>query len=95
MYKFSSRVMRASLAAAGSALLMTAASLGLSATAALAADITPAQVDANYKIALNGFDLGTFRFSSDVERDHYAVEYRRSCRDFHSSRISACSIGRA
>lgn len=35
--------------------------------------MTPAQVDASYKITLNGFDLGNFRFSSDVERDHYAL----------------------
>lgn len=65
--------MRTSAASAASALLTTAAALGLAATAAPAADVTPAQVDANYKITLNGFELGTFRFSSDVARDHYAL----------------------
>src|SRR5690606_12725305 len=29
--------------------------------------------DASYKITLNGFDLGSFRFTSDVARDHYAL----------------------
>jgi hypothetical protein len=73
MYKFSSRAMRATVASAASALIATAAFMGLAATAAPAADITPAQVDANYKITLNGFELGSFRFSSDVARDHYAL----------------------
>jgi uncharacterized protein DUF3108 len=73
MYKFSSRAMRAYVLAAGSALFLTAAPLGPQATSALAADMTPAEVDANYKITLNGFELGTFRFNSDVARDHYAL----------------------
>lgn len=73
MYKFSSRAMRATAASAASALIATAAFMGLAASAAPAADITPAQVDASYKITLNGFELGNFRFSSDVARDHYAL----------------------
>jgi hypothetical protein len=52
---------------------MTAAFLASDATAVRAADMKPVQVDANYKITLNGFDLGTFRYSSDVARDHYAL----------------------
>lgn len=73
MYKFSSRVMRASALAAGSALLLIAASLNPQVTSARAAEVTPVEVDANYKITLNGFELGTFRFNSDVVRDHYAL----------------------
>jgi hypothetical protein len=73
MYKFSSRAMRAYVLAAGSALFLTAAPLDPQANSARAAEMTPVEVDANYKITLNGFELGTFRFNSDVARDHYAL----------------------
>ena len=35
--------------------------------------ISPARVDASYQITLNGFDLGTFRFQSNVGRTEYTL----------------------
>lgn len=36
--------------------------------------ISPAKVDASYQITLNGFDLGTFRFKSNVGRNEYQLD---------------------
>ena len=63
------------------------AALGLAALAALAplspfaaasplpaTGVAPVRVDAGYKITLNGFDLGTFNFKSDVGRTRYTLD---------------------
>lgn len=36
--------------------------------------MTPVKVDAGYKISLNGFELGDFRFKSDVGRSAYTLD---------------------
>lgn len=36
--------------------------------------ISPVRVDAGYRITLNGFDLGTFSFKSDVGRNAYTLD---------------------
>jgi hypothetical protein len=36
--------------------------------------ISPARVDASYQITLNGFDLGSFRFKSNVGRNEYTLD---------------------
>ncbi len=63
------------------------AALGLAALAALAplsplavasplpaTGVGPVRVDAGYKVTLNGFDLGTFNFKSDVGRTRYTLD---------------------
>lgn len=71
MYRYGSLVTCASVFAVGIALIASP----LSASAAEPATaISPAQVDANYQVTLNGFDIGSFRYSSNVTRDHYALD---------------------
>lgn len=36
--------------------------------------MSPVQVDASYKISLNGFNLGSFNFKSNVGRSQYSLE---------------------
>lgn len=36
--------------------------------------VSPVRVDASYKITLNGFNLGSFHFKSDVGRTQYTLE---------------------
>ncbi len=36
--------------------------------------VSPLRVDASYKITLNGFDLGSFRFKSNVGRTKYTLD---------------------
>lgn len=60
------------VAALGSAAL---AALGSSPAAAqtIPATVTPASVDAGYRVTLNGFDLGTFSFKSNVGSSNYTL----------------------
>lgn len=72
MYHLSSRLLRVCA-------ITACALVGLSAagTDARAASLVPAsapsEVDATYKITLNGFDLGKFRFVSNVDQERYTV----------------------
>jgi hypothetical protein len=59
--------------AVGSALLTAAPHGPFPASLALAG-MSPAEVDAIYKITLNGFEIGSFRFSSKVTPDHYTAD---------------------
>jgi hypothetical protein len=43
-------------------------------TAAPLSGVSPVRVDASYKISLNGFNLGTFNFKSNVGRTQYDLE---------------------
>ncbi len=75
MYQVSSRRVVACVLGLGTVAL--AASVPLSPLATAAPPPTgpsPLKVDANYKISLNGFDLGSFRFKSDVGRTQYALD---------------------
>ncbi|WP_295557834.1 DUF3108 domain-containing protein [uncultured Hyphomicrobium sp.] len=74
MYQVSSRRVVACVAGFG-ALALAAISLApLRATAAPSpTGIVPVRVDASYKISLNGFNLGSFHFKSDVGRTHYKL----------------------
>jgi hypothetical protein len=61
--------------ALGSAVLAALVSFSPFATAAPSpAGVAPVKVDANYKITLNGFDLGTFTFKSNVGRSGYKLD---------------------
>ena len=65
---------------------MCVASVGIAALAAftpmppfavaapLSGGVTPVRVDAGYKITLNGFNLGSFNFKSNVGRTQYTLE---------------------
>ena len=72
MYQFSSRLFRVCAVAAG--VLLGASGAGVD---GYAASLVPAnsasEVDAHYKITLNGFDLGKFRFVSNVDQERYTI----------------------
>ena len=48
--------------------------VGLGAATPAAADTWPSRVDATYRVAFNGFDVGTFDFRADVAGGTYAVK---------------------
>lgn len=60
------------VAALGSAALAALAPLP-AASQSIPATVTPASVDAGYRVTLNGFDLGTFSFQSNVGASHYTL----------------------
>ena len=77
MYRNSSLITRACVLAVGSALCFAAPPAPFLTSAAMAGSaggMSPAQVDAVYKITLNGFEIGTFRFNSNVAPDHYTLD---------------------
>lgn len=67
MYNVFSKLRRTSTSlAATMAALAALATVGAGSHPAAAGSRAPGEVDATYKISLNGFDLGTFRFTSGV-----------------------------
>jgi hypothetical protein len=75
MYQVQSRRVRGCVLALGSAALAALVPLSPLATAAPSpTGVSPVRVDASYKITLNGFDLGTFRFKSNVSRTSYTLD---------------------
>lgn len=75
MYQVQSRRMRACVLGLGLAALAAFAPVSPLATAAPSpAGVSPLKVDASYKITLNGFDLGTFSFKSNVGRTTYTLD---------------------
>jgi hypothetical protein len=65
----------AGLAATAVAAFLLAPNPVTTAVAAPAAPgISPVRVDASYRITLNGFNLGTFQFKSDVGRNRYTLD---------------------
>lgn len=75
MYQVQSRRVRGCVLALGSAALAALVPLSPLATAAPSpTGVSPVRVDASYKITLNGFDLGTFRFKSNVGRTSYTLD---------------------
>jgi hypothetical protein len=75
MYQVQSRRMRACVLGVGLAALASLAPFSPFAAAAPSpTGITPLKVDASYKITLNGFDLGTFSFKSNVGRTSYTLD---------------------
>lgn len=76
MYQVSSRRVIAYLAGFG-ALSLAALLLAPSPLATAApppAGVSPLRVQASYKISLNGFNLGSFQFKSNVGRTRYTLE---------------------
>lgn len=71
MYQSSRRVAFC-VAALGSAALAALTSPPAAAQTAPAA-VSPVSVDAGYRVTLNGFDLGTFTFKSNVGADAYTL----------------------
>ncbi|HRO49068.1 MAG TPA: DUF3108 domain-containing protein [Hyphomicrobium sp.] len=71
MYQSSRRV-ASCVAALGSAAL-AALSAGPAAAQAIPATLSSASVDAGYRVTLNGFDLGTFSFKSNVGDSEYTL----------------------
>ena len=71
MYQSSRRVAFC-VAALGSAAL-AALSLVPAAAQTVPAAVSPVSVDAGYKVTLNGFDLGTFSFKSNVGTSDYTL----------------------
>lgn len=75
MYQVSSRRVVACGVALGCLALAAAGPVAPVATAApTPSGVSPVKVDASYKITLNGFELGDFRFKSDVGRTQYTLE---------------------
>lgn len=74
MYQVSSRRVVACVLGLGTAALAALVPLSPLATAATPPGISPLKVDASYRITLNGFNLGTFQFKSDVGRTQYRLE---------------------
>lgn len=77
MYQVSSRRVSAGvLGLAGLALTALLSGTPVATAAAGNQDqgLTPVRVDADYKITLNGFDLGAFKFKSNVGRTKYSLE---------------------
>ena len=71
MYQSSRRV-ASCVAALGSAALAALFSLPAAAQA-IPATLSSASVDAGYRVTLNGFDLGTFSFKSNVSDSQYTL----------------------
>lgn len=71
MYQSSRRV-ASCVAALGSAAL-AALSTAPAAAQAVPATLSSASVDAGYRVTLNGFDLGTFSFKSNVGESEYTL----------------------
>ncbi len=63
-----------SLVAVAATALLGALTAGAEPAPRPASAISPVRVDASYKITLNGFDLGDFRFKSNVGRTSYTLE---------------------
>jgi hypothetical protein len=75
MYQVQSRRMRACVLGLGLAALASLAPVSPFAAAAPSpTGLAPLKVNANYKITLNGFDLGTFSFKSNVGRTSYTLD---------------------
>ena len=75
MYQVSSRRVIACVFGLGAVALAGLSSLAPLATAApTPPGISPVRVDASYRISLNGFDLGSFQFKSNVGRTEYTLE---------------------
>lgn len=75
MCQVQSRRVVACVIGLGTAALALLTPLSPFATAApIAPGVSPVKVDANYKITLNGFDLGSFRFQSNVGRNEYSLD---------------------
>jgi hypothetical protein len=75
MYQASFRLVRSCGAGVAAAVLAVFASHADIASAGPAATgVSPAKVEAQYAVTLNGFELGTFRFKSDVTRTRYTLD---------------------
>ena len=76
MYQVKSRCVRprSLLLAAALAASMPVQAGAAEPAAAARPGITPVKVDAAYKISLNGFELGDFRFKSNVGRTSYTLD---------------------
>lgn len=75
MCQVSSRRVSVGVVALSTVVLTALLWLSPLATAAPAAPgPTPVRVDATYKVSLNGFNLGSFHFKSDVGRTRYSLE---------------------
>jgi hypothetical protein len=76
MYRSSTQLKRAFALAAISGLFASPLPSPSSTAAAAEPDasVAPVQVDAVYKVALNGFELGKFRFGSNVTPYQYTVD---------------------
>lgn len=74
MCQVSSRRVSVGVAALSTAVLTTLLCLSpLANAASVPPGPTPVRVDASYKISLNGFNLGSFHFKSDVGRTRYKL----------------------
>lgn len=76
MYQVSSfrRVHACVLGLGAAAMIALLPSAPAAAAEASPAAVSPVRVDAGYKITLNGFDLGTFSFKSNVGRTQYTLD---------------------
>lgn len=75
MYQVSVRRVVACVVSLGTVALAALVPLSPLATAApMPPGVSPVKVDASYKITLNGFNLGTFHFKSNVGRSQYDLE---------------------
>lgn len=75
MYQVSSRRVVACVIGLGATALTALTQLPpLAVAAPVTPGVSPAKVDASYKITLNGFDLGSFRFKSNVGRSEYTLD---------------------
>src|SRR3990172_8120891 len=72
-YRISSRIVRAGVVVLGSALVIALPRASVPATRA-AAGMPPVDVSALYKITLNGFEIGSLRFSSSVTPSTYTLD---------------------
>src|SRR3990172_9572532 len=72
-YRISSRIVRAGVVVLGSALVIALPRASLPATRA-AAGMPPVDVSALYKITLNGFEIGSLRFTSSVTPSTYTLD---------------------
>jgi hypothetical protein len=72
MCKLLSLFTRVCVLAVGSALLVTTPPAPFA--AAGPAEIAPVEVDASYEVAINGFGIGTFNFSSNVAHGQYTLD---------------------
>lgn len=72
MCKLSSLITRVCVLTLGSAVLLATPPAPFA--AAGPAEIAPVEVDATYDVAINGFGIGTFNFSSNVANGQYTLD---------------------
>jgi Protein of unknown function (DUF3108) len=74
MYQSSSFVRSCVVAVVSGIFVCGSSSVLPGSTANAGSAIVPVKIDAKYKITLNGFEIGTFRFKSDVTSSRYSVD---------------------